>query len=546
MKRKVRCADLLVEALTCAGVERIFTVSGNHIMSLFDACNDSRIELVHVRHEAAAVHMADAWGRLTCSPGVALVTGGPGLANTLSALFVALSAESPVVLISGRAPETQIGRGAFQELAQAELATYVTKASCDIVAAESIAKEISQAFRTACSGRPGPVHLGVPVDTLESTVSMPPTSPVTDDFRPPTTVPVREYVSQAAEALRAAKRPLLLGGPHVTRGATGVLLRAFADNTGIPGIAMESPRGVNDPAQGALAEILRQADVVALVGKRTDFTLQFGEALSETASLIQFDPDLAVLQTTANQPGLADRLLVRHACDSAKILEQLYNVLCCRSADGSPWTQTVTAALARRCRRRFRSDESSAEGPEGTLAPWNVCRSVHEFLQDADESVFISDGGEFGQWAQADIMTDHRLINGPSGSIGSAIPFALAARMRFPAARIVTVSGDGAFGFHALEFDTAVRYDLPFVAVVGNDACWNAEYQIQLRQYSARRAIGCELNRTRYDHLVHAIGGHGEFVTQPDELGPALRRAHTSGKPACVNVLIDRAAAPTV
>jgi acetolactate synthase-1/2/3 large subunit len=172
---------------------------------------------------------------------------------------------------------------------------------------------------------------------------------------------------------------------------------------------------------------------------------------------------------------------------------------------------------------------------------------VQKILDDADDPILVVDGGEFGQWAQACMSTSTRVINGPAGSIGSAIPFAIAARVARPNATVVAVLGDGTFGFHMTEFDTAVRHHLPFVAVVGNDACWNAEYQIQLRTYGKDRTSGCELlPGVEYEKAVMALGGHGERVTSASELPGALERAVKSGLPACINVMIERMPAPTV
>jgi acetolactate synthase-1/2/3 large subunit len=166
-------------------------------------------------------------------------------------------------------------------------------------------------------------------------------------------------------------------------------------------------------------------------------------------------------------------------------------------------------------------------------------------LLDAPGSVLVSDGGEFGQWAQATLSAPHRLINGPAGSIGSALPFAAAARLALPESRVVAMLGDGTFGFHATELDTAVRAGIEYVAVIGNDACWNAERQIQLRTYGAARTHGCELLPARYDQVAVALGAHGEHVARAAELEPALRRAAVAGRAACVNVLIERAPAPS-
>lgn len=177
------------------------------------------------------------------------------------------------------------------------------------------------------------------------------------------------------------------------------------------------------------------------------------------------------------------------------------------------------------------------------MHPLGVCAAVQPWLDRG--ATLVVDGGEFGQWAQAGLEARERLINGPSGSIGSAMPMAIAARLGRPTAPVFALLGDGTFGFHALEIDTALRYGLPFVAVVGNDARWNAEHQLQLKHYGAERAVACSLLPTRYDRVAEALGGHGEHVERASDLPAALARAVASGKPAVVNVVIDGVAAPT-
>jgi acetolactate synthase-1/2/3 large subunit len=177
------------------------------------------------------------------------------------------------------------------------------------------------------------------------------------------------------------------------------------------------------------------------------------------------------------------------------------------------------------------------------MHPLRVCAGIQPLLDRG--AVLVADGGEFGQWIQAGCEAGTRMINGLSGSIGSAIPLALAARLRHPDRAVIAALGDGTFGFHAFELDTALRAGLPIVAVVGNDARWNAEHQLQLQHYGAERTVGCELRATRYDLMTTALGGHGEHVERPDDLAPALERALASGLPACVNVMIEGVAAPT-
>jgi acetolactate synthase-1/2/3 large subunit len=187
--------------------------------------------------------------------------------------------------------------------------------------------------------------------------------------------------------------------------------------------------------------------------------------------------------------------------------------------------------------------ENSTKSP---MHPLTVCKQIQEIFHNQKNAVFISDGGEFGQWTQASISTPNRIINGPSGAIGSSVPAAIAASIARPEATVIAMLGDGTFGFHCMEFDTAVRYNLRFVTIIGNDAKWNAEHQIQLRDYGSDRTIGCELNSSRYDLVVKALGGHGENVENSSEFAPALKRAINSDLPSCINVSINPAKAPSI
>jgi len=500
----MRGADVIARGLALAGTRYVFALSGNHVMPIFDAALDVKLTLLHVRHEAATVHMADAWARMTGEVGVALVTGGPGHANAVSALYTALAAESPVVLLSGHAPTNELGKGAFQEMAQAEMAAPACKASWTARTAASLGADLARAMRMAASGRPGPVHLSLPSDLLDEKLDA--ELPAREAFLPE--LAPAALSAEALDHLRHARKPLLIGSPAygTTRGRAA--LRQFEEASGVPAIVMESPRGVNDPSLGLLAEVLAGADTVVLAGKKRDFTLKFGAA---------FGKDCRVIETGVGP----------------------------LAAGAGPWTKSgwrdeVRHAIAFRP-AQWGALSSDAAGP---LHPVEVGRAVQKLL-DAPDAVLVSDGGEFGQWSQATLSAPHRLINGVAGAIGPALPFAAAAKLALPQANVVALLGDGTFGFHASELDTAVRCDLPYIAVVGNDCCWNAEYQIQLRSYGAPRAKGLDLLPTRCDEVARAFGAHGENVERPAELAGALERARNAGRAACVNVRIGRHAAPT-
>lgn len=538
--RSPRGADALAATLIAAGVRRLFTLSGNHIMPVFDAALGAGIELVHVRHEAAAVHMADAWARLTGEVGVALVTGGPGHANAVSALYTAAMAESPVLLLSGHAPNGQRGMGAFQEMRQADIAAPLCKSSRTVASPAELVGDLAKAMRTARAGRPGPVHLSLPQDVLDppaASASM----AAAGDLQPPTQLLDASSAEAFLAMLRAAKRPLIIGGPAACTAKGRARAAQLERASGVPVVGTESPRGVADPALGAFAEVLAQADAVLLLGKRLDFTLRFGKVPAFDAGCVfaQCDPESAEIDRTRRAVG--ERLRVHAVADWDPAVDALAAATEGSFIGDAGWCQSVREAVA------YRPAEWRAATSKhpGRLHPAQALLPLQAILDESPDSVLVSDGGEIGQWAQACLHAPHRVVNGMAGSIGAGLPFALAARLAKPHAPVIAVMGDGTFGFHPAEIDTAVRHGLPFVCVVGNDERWNAEYQIQLRDYGPERLVGCELLPTRYDQVAIAFGGHGELVTRAEDVRPAARRAIASGKPGVLNVMVEGLAAPT-
>ena len=531
-------AELLIESLISAGIKDLFTLSGNQILSLYDASIGRDIDLIHTRHEAAAVHMADGWGRLTEQPGVALLTAGPGHCNAISALYGALMAESPMVLLSGHAPHAQIGSGAFQEVDQVATAKPVTKAAWLVEDPNHLDEAITTALSLACEGRPGPVHLSLPADVLEATVS-PQSLQGTDKNAASIGVASASDVDDILRQLTEAEHPLILAGPAMGRPLRWTAVERLSEATGIPALPMESPRGVNDPWLHQATNCLSKADLVLLVGKKLDFSLRFGQPpfFSEECRFIQIDADASQLRP--EKPVV----LAIHA-EPTDIVCQLTTAAQAfedsqRERHHDSWRAEVIAAQ-KATPPEWEQIRGSVEQP---IHPLRVCEALQPFLDD--DAVFVSDGGEFGQWVQAGLEAQQRLINGPAGSIGSSIPMGLAAKLAHPQRPVFVFLGDGTFGYHAMELDTALRYHLPIIAVVGNDARWNAEHQLQIQNYGEGRTVGCELLPSRYDKVIKALGGHGEFVEHPDDLTPAVERALASGLPACINIAIESVSAPT-
>ena len=543
---KLRGADVLARALAIAGARQLFSLSGNQIMPVYDAAIDAGLSITHVRHEGAALHMADAWGRLTGEPGIALLTGGPGHANGIGALYTALASESPLVMLSGHAPLNQLGRGAFQEMAQADMAAPVTKASFTARGAASLGDDIARAMRIARSGRPGPVHLSLPFDVLEHTVTDAENCvPNADAFLAPPQALSTHQAEAVLNAIAQARCPLVITGPQLASARGQALRDQLSAATGVAVVCMESPRGIADPCLGAFGDVLPDADLIVLVGKQPDYTLRFAQspAVGANCKFIVIDADIAVLRQSMATLK-AERVLMNVVADAPAAARSLATLAeNKKTIKTNGYKQSVLDAVTYRPAAWL----TQAATSHGTAHALEIGRAVQKILDDADDPILVIDGGEFGQWAQACMTAPTRIINGPAGSIGSAIPFALAARIARPDATIVAVLGDGTFGFHMAEFDTAVRHRLPFVAVVGNDACWNAEYQIQLRAYGKDRTMGCELQpHAAYEKAVVALGGYGERVASGADVPWALRRAMKSKLPACVNVMIERLPAPTV
>lgn len=544
MSKPLRGADIVMRVLQRAGHERIFTLSGNHIMSLFDAALETRPDLVHTRTEAAAVHMADAWGRLNGTPGIAMVTGGPGHANAAAALITALGQESPLVLLSGHTETSQLGRGGFQELRQVEMAAPAAKGSWMAERAETIGMEVARALKLATSGRPGPVHLSLPSDLLDATVADNQVLwPEPADWQPEP-VGLADAAADAVLALLAeAKRPLVIAGPQLANPTGRALLARIETVLGAPACISESPRGLADATLGAFADVARRADLVLLLGKALDFTLKFGAppAFDPACRFISLDPEGLWLDRAARELG--DRLIFGCVADTRPAAEALLRRAAGKAIGTPSWRDEARAWMDDRP-EDWASLRSKAAGK---LHPAEVFRALRPFVARDPETILICDGGEFAQWGQSMLpLLPRRMINGVGGSIGSSLPMALAARVADRRAPVFAVLGDGTFGFHMSEFETAVRRGLPFVAVVGTDARWNAEHNLQIRDYGADRAHGCELLPARYDLVVAALGGHGELVEHPDQLAPAFERALASGKPACVNVMTESIAAPTL
>lgn len=527
---------LVARALKAEGIEAIFTLCGGHIIDIYDGCVDEGIRIVDVRHEQAAAHAADAWTRLTGIPGCAVVTAGPGTTDTVTAVANAWRAQTPMLVIGGQGPLRQAHMGSLQELDHVNLMKPITKFATTVFHTERIAETLGMAFRQAYSGRPGPAFVEIPADVLftpveESAVVQPGryrTSPVTQGDE-------RE-IEKAAQLLDRADRPAVLAGSQVwhCRGAAG--LATFAESQGVPIYLNGSARGMLPPGHPNLfnrsrREALSKADVVLVLGTPFDFRLGYGRRLAPDAKVIQVDLDYGEI-------GHNRGVDVGIVGSAPAVLAQIGAFCEGRpAARHRPWLEQLRAAE----QKALEKDLPLLNSNSVPIHPLRLAKEINDFL--TDDTIFIGDGGDVVTFSASVIQTRRPgqwLDPGPLGTLGVGMPFAIAAKIAFPQKEAFILFGDGAFGLNGFEFDTALRFNLPVVSVVGNNAAWNQIRYGQISRYGeARGDVANLLAPTRYDRVVEALGGHGEHVTEPKDIRPALERARASGKAACVNVMID-------
>lgn len=527
--------QLVAKTLKAAGVDVIFTLCGGHIMPIYDGCLDEGIRIIDVRHEQAAVHAADAWARCTGRPGVAVVTAGPGVTDGVTGVANAYRANSPILVIGGQGPLFQFGQGSLQEMDHVALMKPITKWAGQVLQTERIPELIEVALRHALAGIPGPVFLEIPIDLLMNQVSEKRVSWPRLDFERQGLRPSMALIDRAVELLSQARRPVLIAGSSVKWADAHRELNRFIDALHLPTYTNGMGRGTVPPDSPnffahSRRAALQQADVLVLAGAILDFRLNFGRDLHPEAKIIQMDMDRAVI----GQNRSADVGLVG---DLGAIFEALREAAAARCPERrfTAWREELRE-IELAAQRKMEPRLYSSEVP---IDPLRLCREIADFVDE--ETIVIGDGGDIVSLAAKVIPVrwpGQWMDPGPLGCLGIGMPFALAAQLAHPEKKVLVIFGDGSFGFNGCEFDTAVRFHLPIMSVVGNDAAWGQMRRPQIALYGHERAVATKLAPTRYDRVVEAFGGYGEWVERPEDIAPALRRMATSGKPACVNVRI--------
>ena len=513
-------ADLFAQSLRAAGVTTVFSVSGNQILALYEAAAAAGLRIVHMRHESAAAYAAAGWAQAAGETGVVLVAGGPGFLASLVGVAVAASMELPVLVVSGGPPAMGDRPGAFQYLDQATIARTVCKATHKIENPERIDSDVLRALRESQAPIPGPVHLTLPVDvTLHDIGAGSAPAQHNDEPVQPLSTVQEALLAQIASALGTSQRPLLIARPSANRGDAGKALRELSARLGVQPVVMESPRGSEDLKYRAITRRYADADYALVVGP-ADFTLHFlsEDRLARKGRVALIDAD--------GDPQPVRSLDAHLRLEPARALQELAHRV---SRDRrTPWIAS-----------------DALEEPQAlaaSLHPFAVGKLMREMLPP--EALIVLDGGEFGQWLRLAFATgEHEVVwNSRLGAIGGSIPLALGAALAQPERQVVVGIGDGAFGYHGAELETAAREGANLIVIVGNDDRWGAEWHTQREKYG--RAVATMLTTVNYDEVARGYGAQGYEADDEASLRRTLALARNADESVCINVRIASVRSP--
>ena len=539
-ERSGHAGELAVAVARAHGVETLFTLSGAHVFPMYDGAVKAAppMRILDVRHEQTAAFAAEATGKLTRVPGLAVLTAGPGVTNGVSAIAQAQFAGSPMVVVGGRAPQNRWGSGSLQELDQPPILASITKSARTIPTAAEVTGGFDEAFRTAGSSHRGPVFVDVPMDEFFNQA----TATVPSGARERGAEPDSDAVDRIARLLADAERPVLVLGTDVWADGAERAALDLVEAVGVPTITNGMGRGVVPGGHPLLVtkargKALNGADVVVVVGTPLDFRLGYGVFGGKD------DTQPARVVHVADSPGqvsqhatLADSV----SGDLPSVFRGLLGAL--EHTDLSAWKAWVDDLQA----TVREAVERDAELLRAEADPIHPARIYGELLPRlADDAVVIGDGGDFVSFAGKFVEPQRPggwLDPGPYGCLGAGLGATIAARLARPSSQVVLLLGDGAAGFSLMDVDTLVRHDLPVVMVMGNNSAWALE-KGQMKMIYGYDVAADLAQQTRYDEVVKALGGAGETVTDPRQIGPAMDRAFAANAPYLVNVITDVEAA---
>lgn len=533
-------SQLIADRLKAQGVRRIFGLCGGHIQPLWDAVARAGIEVIDVRHEAAAVYMAQASAELSGELSVAMVTAGPGLTNAVTAISNAFVSRSPVLVISGRPPRLQTGMGAMQDIAQADIVRPICRLVEQVSERHHVIPRLDKVIAAtlgAATGATGPAYIDFPTDLLEETVHEADIPALALEPRLAVELaPDAAAVDQAAELIRGSARIVVISGRSVR--TLSAELKSFLTNAHALYLDSGESRGViRDDVPSFVPAVrgraMREADLVITLGRRLDFQLGYG-------SPAVFAPDARFLRigTCFEELGENRRGDVEVHASTGSALAALAWAGAVPDAPDVAWIEDMQQSNAKRVRQLAAKLSDPEPDADGRMSPNFVVGAMNDLL--SDRSVAVADGGDILSFARVGLKPVDYLDCGALGCLGVGVPFAIAAALQRPDEPVVAVIGDGSFGFTAMEVDTAVRHGAKAVFVVVNNEAWNIERHDQVDRFD-NNLVGVDLPGCRYDLLARSLGAHGERVEEAGELADALKRAMENA-PAVVDVLVSRTA----
>lgn len=508
----------------------MFTLSGGHVMPIYEGCRLEGVRVIDTRHEQSAAHAAEAWGRVRRSAGVAVVTAGPGVTGTVTAVANCSAAQTPLVVLGGARPLVQAERGALQELDQLSIMKPLTKWSAICPSTSRIPEYVAVAFRHALAVPRGPVYLELPADVLfqEADADV---EPGTAHAAPRAFGDPAE-LAKAIDLLNGARRPAVVAGSGIWWDGASEALARLVDGGRLPTFLNGSGRGSLPPDhelffQHARGTALDRADVLCVVGTPLDFRLRYGRFGAERLVHVHGDP------RELGRNRVPDAALVG---DCAAVLDMLADGIQGPADGRSDWLQEL-----REAEEAWWADHGAQiESDASPIHHYRLARELDRVLDPS--TVVVGDGGDVVA-AVSRVLRVHRpghwLDPGPFGCLGVGPGYSVGVGAAGFGSSIVCVLGDGAFGLNGFDFDTLVRFSIPAVLVVGNDAAWGEVRIPQVGIYGREGELATTLSASRYDRLCGVFGGHPEHVERPEEIAPALERALSSGEPAIVNVVLD-------
>jgi len=544
---KVIGAKLVANALVEKGIEKIFTLSGGHITPIYQHLADTDIEMFDTRHEQSAVFMAEAYGRLTRKPGVAMVTAGPGFTNALTPVANARQANSPLLLISGVVGVASYEKLDLQDMTQAPIIEPMVKKAIVCHSADRIPEFIDMAYRICITGRPGPVYLELPVDILNEEVeenSAAVTNTAVEDFHPVDLAKARQLVGM----LKEAKCPTIMAGNGTWYSHAEKELVEFAEKAGVPiytqglgrgcisddhPLCYESSTGTR-PGSAMVAQAM--SDLVIFLGNRLSLFYMFGALINPQAKIVQVDiePEELGRNRTLDLAIFSDIKALLQEMTKIVEEEKLGDEL---KANYAPWIEQLDAAQV----MGKSIEQPNWDSENVPVHPLRLAKEVNEFMNREDDIV-IADGGDTQIWVGMTRTMKKPgtfLDSGLYGCLGVGIPYANAAQVANPDSRVCLVIGDGAFGFNFMEIETALRKKLPIVIVIANDQGWGMIRHSQELRMGEAIPNGTWIGDVRYEKAADALGVTGYYLENADDLKATMEKAFATGKPAVINVMTD-------